>query len=123
MIGGIRERSGQYGNTELSDRKFPTSQVWAFFADLPYPTQLRPIYGVIQHQTKMSQRQSSFPQAFLSKKKRILENLAVPSESYDDLSPKGSIDVGVRDLIDEINEVNLQIMEMSGECNDSGGFK
>ena len=72
----------------------------------------------------MSQRLSSFPQAFLSKKKRILENLAVPSESYDDLSPKGSIDVGIRDLIDEINEVSLQIMEMSEyECVDSGAFK
>lgn len=27
----------------------------------------------------------------------------MPEELYDDLSPKGSIDIGIRDLIDEIN--------------------
>lgn len=45
----------------------------------------------------------TLPRSFLAKKKRILEQLAVPVEQYDDLSPKGSIDEGIRDLIDEIN--------------------
>jgi len=45
----------------------------------------------------------SFPQSFISKKRTILAQLAIPVEDYDDLSPKGSIDVGIRELIDEIN--------------------
>lgn len=44
------------------------------------------------------------PQSFTSKKRIILSKLATPVEDYDDLSPKGSIDVGIRELIDEINE-------------------
>jgi len=43
------------------------------------------------------------PPSFVAKKQKILEQLAVPAEQYDDLSPKGSIDEKIRDLIDEIN--------------------
>ncbi|PVH86505.1 hypothetical protein DL98DRAFT_649960 [Cadophora sp. DSE1049] len=43
------------------------------------------------------------PNSFLLKKSRILQQLSVPLSEYDDLSPKGSIDVGIRELIDEIN--------------------
>jgi tRNA wybutosine-synthesizing protein 3 len=43
------------------------------------------------------------PPSFQAKKKRILSQLAVPLEQYDDLSPKGSVDEGIRDLIGEIN--------------------
>jgi len=43
------------------------------------------------------------PQSFIAKKQKILEQLSVPAEEYDDLSPKGSVDEGIRDLIDEIN--------------------
>jgi tRNA wybutosine-synthesizing protein 3 len=46
---------------------------------------------------------SNLPHSFLLKKKRILESLAVPEESYEDLSPKGSVDERIRDLIEEIN--------------------
>jgi tRNA wybutosine-synthesizing protein 3 len=42
--------------------------------------------------------------AFVDKKKRILDQLAVPSADYNDASPKGSVDEGIRDLIDEINQ-------------------
>lgn len=42
--------------------------------------------------------------AFVDKKRRILDQLAVPSADYADASPKGSVDVGIRDLIDEINQ-------------------
>ncbi|KAF7855263.1 uncharacterized protein EAF02_011522 [Botrytis sinoallii] len=45
----------------------------------------------------------SLPQSFISKKKLILSKLAVPTDEYDDLSPKGSVDEGIRELIDEIN--------------------
>jgi tRNA wybutosine-synthesizing protein 3 len=45
------------------------------------------------------------PPSFQAKKKRILSQLAVPLEQYDDLSPKGSVDEGIRDLIGEINGV------------------
>jgi tRNA wybutosine-synthesizing protein 3 len=45
------------------------------------------------------------PQSFNSKKRKILKQLAVPESEYDDLSPKGSVDEGIRDLIDEINSI------------------
>lgn len=47
----------------------------------------------------------SLPQSFVSKKKLILSKLAVPTDEYDDLSPKGSVDEGIRELIDEINSL------------------
>lgn len=46
----------------------------------------------------------SCPPAFLDRKKKILEQLSVPNTEYTDASPKGSVDEGIRDLIDEINE-------------------
>jgi tRNA wybutosine-synthesizing protein 3 len=46
---------------------------------------------------------SPLPASFLLKKSRILSSLSVPVEQYDDLSPKGSVDVGIRELIDEVN--------------------
>jgi tRNA wybutosine-synthesizing protein 3 len=45
----------------------------------------------------------SLPPSFVAKKQKILQQLAVPAGQYDDLSPKGSVDEGIRDLIDEIN--------------------
>ncbi|ESZ91615.1 hypothetical protein SBOR_8014 [Sclerotinia borealis F-4128] len=47
----------------------------------------------------------SLPQSFINKKKLILSKLAVPTDEYDDLSPKGSVDEGIRELIDEINSL------------------
>lgn len=44
------------------------------------------------------------PQSFINQKKDILAKLSVPLEEYKDRSPKGSVDVGIRELIDEINE-------------------
>lgn len=46
------------------------------------------------------------PSAFREKKRRILEDLAAPTEEYTDLSPKGSVDEGVRELCDEINRLD-----------------
>ncbi|KAL7930455.1 methyltransferase TYW3 domain-containing protein [Trichoderma chlorosporum] len=40
---------------------------------------------------------------FREKKSKILEQLAVPDTEYSDASPKGSVDEGIRYLIDEIN--------------------
>jgi len=40
---------------------------------------------------------------FQQKKNHILQQLSVPLGDYEDLSPKGSVDVEIRDLIDEIN--------------------
>ncbi|KAF8864624.1 hypothetical protein BDZ45DRAFT_568245, partial [Acephala macrosclerotiorum] len=45
----------------------------------------------------------SLPASFVAKKRRILEQLSIPVAEYDDLSPKGSVDEGIRDLIEEIN--------------------
>jgi len=42
---------------------------------------------------------------FASKKDKILKDLSIPPEDYTDLSPKGSIDVGIQELINEINHL------------------
>ena len=41
--------------------------------------------------------------AFNEKKARILQSLQRPEEEYNDLSPKGSVDEGIRSLIDLVN--------------------
>lgn len=43
------------------------------------------------------------PPGFIARKASILQQLAVPAADYTDLSPKGSIDEGIRGLIDELN--------------------
>lgn len=43
---------------------------------------------------------------FISKKTKILDALSVPDSDYTDLSPKGSVDEGIRHLIDEINVID-----------------
>ncbi|KAK7748391.1 hypothetical protein SLS62_008654 [Diatrype stigma] len=43
------------------------------------------------------------PPSFAKRKGRILQQLSIPDSEYTDASPKGSIDAGIRDLIDEIN--------------------
>ena len=45
----------------------------------------------------------SITAAFTAKKNDILASLATPDAEYTDASPKGSIDVPIRDLIDRIN--------------------
>lgn len=45
------------------------------------------------------------PVGFVEKKKKILDDLARPDSQYSDLSPKGSVDEGIKDLINEINAV------------------
>lgn len=46
------------------------------------------------------------PAPFIAKKEKILTALATPSRYYVDLSPKGSVDAGIRDLIDRINALD-----------------
>lgn len=43
------------------------------------------------------------PPEFRRKKAKILDQLSVPDTEYADASPKGSVDAGIRHLIDEIN--------------------
>lgn len=43
---------------------------------------------------------------FRLKKGRILNSLAAPSELYTDLSPKGSVDIGIKNLIDRLNQLD-----------------
>ena len=43
------------------------------------------------------------PASFKERKVRILEQLAVPEGEYTDASPKGTVDAGIRELIDELN--------------------
>lgn len=51
--------------------------------------------------------------AFAAKKQKILQQLAVPDASYTDLSPKGSVDEGIRALVDEINELDTLVTTSS----------
>lgn len=53
------------------------------------------------------------PTIFEEKKNRIIRQLEVPEDEYSDLSPKGSIDAGIRDLIDEINAIPLLVTTSS----------
>ena len=45
----------------------------------------------------------SIPAIFEARKSKILEGLSLPDAEYTDLSPKGSVDEGIRDLIRDIN--------------------
>lgn len=68
---------------------------------LHYSTSPTIQFGKAPHQRLIMA--SKLPQSFISKKACILQALSVPEAEYDDLSPKGSIDVGILDLISEIN--------------------
>lgn len=46
------------------------------------------------------------PASFIRRKETILAQLALPDDEYTDLSPKGTVDAGIRDLIDEINALD-----------------
>lgn len=48
----------------------------------------------------------AIPNTFTQRKRRILSALAVPDEEYTDLSPKGTVDAGIRELIDELNGID-----------------
>lgn len=44
------------------------------------------------------------PTSFQEKKAKILAELNIPEAEYQDLSPKGSVDAGIKTLISEVNE-------------------
>ena len=46
---------------------------------------------------------STISDDFAARKRKILAQLAVPDAEYTDASPKGTVDAGIRDLIDELN--------------------
>ena len=43
---------------------------------------------------------------FNEKKQQILDQLAKPDADYTDLSPKGSVDEGIKDLIRDVNKID-----------------
>ncbi|KAH9845940.1 Methyltransferase TYW3 [Teratosphaeria destructans] len=43
------------------------------------------------------------PASFAERKAKILADLSIPDAQYQDLSPKGSVDEGIRELIGDIN--------------------
>lgn len=51
----------------------------------------------------MAKSTGAIPDTFESRKRKILADLSIPEEDYTDLSPKGSVDEGSRDLIHDIN--------------------
>jgi tRNA wybutosine-synthesizing protein 3 len=52
---------------------------------------------------------------FAARKQKILEQLDAPAAEYHDLSPKGSVDAPIRDLIDEIN--GLEGLVTTSSCS------
>jgi len=44
------------------------------------------------------------PTSFQEKKAKILAELNIPDAKYQDLSPKGSVDAGIKTLVFEVNE-------------------
>ena len=48
----------------------------------------------------------TIPPSFTIKKNNILQHLSTPDDEYSDLSPKGSVDIGIRDLINIINGID-----------------
>ena len=48
---------------------------------------------------------ATIPDAFTRQKSMILKALSTPDDEYSDLSPKGSVDISIRDLISEINHM------------------
>lgn len=50
---------------------------------------------------------------FAAKKVKILSRLALPEDQYTDASPKGSVDVGIRGLIDQINTAHEGLVTTS----------
>lgn len=53
----------------------------------------------------MAESTDAIPDIFESRKRKILKDLSIPDENYTDLSPKGSVDEGIRDLIHDINSL------------------
>lgn len=54
----------------------------------------------------MANSKITFPMTtntFAERKGKILSQLAIPDQEYTDLSPKGSVDEGIRKFVDEIN--------------------
>ncbi|PSK33434.1 hypothetical protein B9Z65_7321 [Elsinoe australis] len=52
-------------------------------------------------------------QVFAAKKKKILSQLAAPTEDYVDASPKGSIDAPIRSLVGTINSIDSLVTTSS----------
>ncbi|GKT96334.1 tRNA wybutosine-synthesizing protein [Colletotrichum tofieldiae] len=57
-------------------------------------------------QQRVRQHLPSSPVPFTARKHKILEQLSVPDAEYTDASPKGSVDVAIRELIDELNALD-----------------
>ena len=55
-----------------------------------------------EYKAAMKTLPSPYP-GFMRKKAKILEQLSAPASEYTDSSPKGSVDEGIRELIDGIN--------------------
>ncbi|KAI9172290.1 tRNA wybutosine-synthesizing protein 3 [Paramyrothecium foliicola] len=60
-----------------------------------------PNFSLTMHKTPLPPQAASF----VERKARIVQQLAVPEAEYADASPKGSVDAGIREFVDEINGV------------------
>lgn len=117
----IPQQQQQPKISPAADQKFETrSQTSSGTTNLPVGsidqpglvTPRQPTTTTITTTTASSASSTSFPSAppipasFSRRKQTILAQLALPDEEYTDLSPKGTVDAGIRDLIDEINAVD-----------------
>jgi tRNA wybutosine-synthesizing protein 3 len=56
--------------------------------------------------THLDRSSADMTTRFIARKQKILEQLDAPNGDYHDLSPKGSVDAPIRDLIGEINSLD-----------------
>ncbi|KAK4189209.1 methyltransferase TYW3-domain-containing protein [Podospora australis] len=94
-------------NTTATPDPAATTQVPAFagvsaVGDAPFTSGIMPT-ATFTPATKMKSTLPAPSAGFTARKNKILSDLAVPLDEYTDASPKGSVDIGIRDLIDEIN--------------------
>jgi tRNA wybutosine-synthesizing protein 3 len=52
------------------------------------------------------ERETKLPQGFTTKKTKIVQALTLPEKQYFDLSPKGSVDEGIQDLVKLLNDMD-----------------
>ncbi|KAL1859741.1 hypothetical protein Daus18300_009463 [Diaporthe australafricana] len=73
--------------------------------EIPKPSSLHisPSAPTLSSSSAAAAAAPTIPPSFARRKDAILAQLAVPDDEYTDLSPKGTVDAGIRDLIDEIN--------------------
>lgn len=128
---GVEAGAGATTMTQTNQLKGPTRENPHTFAS-PYHGTIESIAITHYLQCFLSYN-TAMVSRFEARKHKILEQLDAPDEEYHDLSPKGSVDAPIRDLIREINRIDGIVTTSScsgrisvfleGRKTDSGPYK